>query len=135
MKRSLHVLAATVTAASALAFSIGDGYSASTAVADPDAKVEYNGHLSILTKFGLQVLSPYFINLAKEYEKLHPGVTVEVMQESDDSIKGKTKTLVASNSLPDIYFSWTGSWGGNFVRGHRAVDLSKVIGPDTPWGK
>jgi raffinose/stachyose/melibiose transport system substrate-binding protein len=135
MKRSLHVMAVTLAAVSALAFSAGESYSASTVVADPDAKVEYSGQLSILTKFGLQVLSPYFINLGKEYEKLHPGLTVEVMQESDDSIKGKTKTLVASNSLPDIYFSWTGSWGGNFVRGHRAVDLSKVIGPDTAWGK
>jgi raffinose/stachyose/melibiose transport system substrate-binding protein len=135
MKRSLHVMAVTLATVSALAFSAGESYSASTVVADPDAKVEYSGQLSILTKFGLQVLSPYFINLGKEYEKLHPGLTVEVMQESDDSIKGKTKTLVASNSLPDIYFSWTGSWGGNFVRGHRAVDLSKVIGPDTAWGK
>ena len=60
---------------------------------------------------------------------------VELIQESDDSVKGKTKTLVASNSLPDVYFSWTGSWGGNFVRGNRAVDLTKVIGPDTEWGK
>nr|WP_278521114.1 extracellular solute-binding protein [Brucella anthropi] len=104
-------------------------------VAEPDAPVEYSGTLSILTKFGLQQLSPYFVNAAKEYEKLHPGVKVELIQESDDSVKGKTKALVASNSLPDIYFTWTGSWGENFVRGNRAVDLTKIIGPDTPWGK
>lgn len=104
-------------------------------VAEPDAPVEYSGTLSILTKFGLQQLSPYFVNAAKEYEKLHPDVKVELIQESDDSVKGKTKALVASNSLPDIYFTWTGSWGENFVRGNRAVDLTKVIGPDTPWGK
>lgn len=104
-------------------------------VAEPDAPIEYSGTLSILTKFGLQQLSPYFVNVAKEYEKLHPDVKIELIQESDDSVKGKTKALVASNSLPDIYFSWTGSWGENFVRGNRAVDLTKVIGPDTPWGK
>ncbi|MEL4377609.1 ABC transporter substrate-binding protein [Brucella cytisi] len=104
-------------------------------VAEPDAPVEYSGTLSILTKFGLQQLSPYFVNAAKEYEKLHPGVKVELIQESDDSVKGKTKALVASNSLPDIYFTWTGSWGENFVRGNRAVDLTKIIGPDTSWGK
>ncbi|MBA8822365.1 sugar ABC transporter substrate-binding protein [Ochrobactrum sp. P6BS-III] len=104
-------------------------------VAEPDAPVEYSGTLSILTKFGLQQLSPYFVNAAKEYEKLHPDVKVELIQESDDSVKGKTKALVASNSLPDIYFTWTGSWGENFVRGNRAVDLTKVIGPDTPWGQ
>jgi len=104
-------------------------------VADPDAPVEYSGKLSILTKFGLEQLSPYFINAAAAYEKLHPGVKVELIQESDDSVKGKTKALVASNSLPDIYFTWTGSWGENFVRGNRAVELTKVIGPDTDWGK
>jgi raffinose/stachyose/melibiose transport system substrate-binding protein len=33
-------------------------------VAEPDAPVEYSGTLSILTKFGLQQLSPYFVNAA-----------------------------------------------------------------------
>ena len=104
-------------------------------VADPNATVDYSGTVSVLTKFGLQQLSPFFVNAAAEYEKLHPGVKVELIQESDDSVKGKTKALVASNSLPDVYFTWTGSWGENFVRGKRAVDLTPVIGPDTPWGK
>jgi raffinose/stachyose/melibiose transport system substrate-binding protein len=135
MKRSLHIAALAMTAVSALALSAGNGWSASDVTADPNAKVEYTGTLRVLTKFGLQVLSPYFVGLAQEYEKLHPGVKVELIQESDDSVKDRTKTLVASNSLTDVYFSWTGSWGGNFVRGHRAVDLSPIIGPDTDWGK
>jgi raffinose/stachyose/melibiose transport system substrate-binding protein len=135
MKRSLHIAALAATAASALALSAGPGWSASEVEADPAAKVEYKGTISVLTKFGLQVLSPYFVGIAQEYEKLHPGVKVELIQESDDSVKDKTKTLVASNSLTDVFFTWTGSWGGNFVRGHRAADLSKVIGPDTDWGK
>jgi raffinose/stachyose/melibiose transport system substrate-binding protein len=104
-------------------------------VAQPDEKVVYSGTLSLLTKFGQQQLSPYFVNVAKAYETLHPGVHVVLDQQTDDSVKDKTKTLVASNSLPDIYFSWTGAWGGNFVRGNRAVDLSQVIGSDTAWGK
>jgi raffinose/stachyose/melibiose transport system substrate-binding protein len=135
MKYSLQAALAALAAASALGLSMGAGFSAEAVEADPNAKVEYSGTISVLTKFGLQQLSPYFVNIAQEYEKLHPDVKVELIQESDDSVKGKTKTLVASNSLPDIYFSWTGSWGANFVRGNRAVDLTKVIGPDTDWGK
>jgi raffinose/stachyose/melibiose transport system substrate-binding protein len=136
MKRSLHAAALMLAAVSATALSASLGHAAGKAVeADPGAKVEHEGTISILTKFGLQQLSPYFVNLAAAYEKLHPGVKVELIQESDDSVKGKTKTLVASNSLPDIYFTWTGSWGENFVRGNRAVDLTKVIGPGTEWGK
>jgi raffinose/stachyose/melibiose transport system substrate-binding protein len=138
MKRSVKIAAVAAVAASALtlsACSSSGGSSHKVVAADPNAKVSYNGTLSVLTKFGLQQLAPYFQNIAKAYEKMHPGVTVKLDQESDDSVKGKTKTLVASNSLPDIYFSWTGNWGENFVRGNRAVDLTKVIGPNTPWGK
>jgi raffinose/stachyose/melibiose transport system substrate-binding protein len=134
MKRIMHVAAITVAAASALGLSAGAD-AADPVTAAPNAKVEYSGNLSVLTKFGLQQLSPYFIGLAEEYQKLHPEVKIELIQESDDSVKGKTKTLVASNSLPDVYFTWTGAWGGNFVRGNRAVDLTPVIGPDTEWGK
>jgi raffinose/stachyose/melibiose transport system substrate-binding protein len=134
MKRSLHIAAALLTATSAIALMIGQGR-ADEVAADPNAKVEYTGTVQVLTKFGNETLSPYFVAVAAEYEKLHPGVKVELIQESDDSVKGKTKALVASNSLPDVYFTWTGSWGGNFVRGKRAVDLTPVIGPDTEWGK
>ena len=126
---------ASFVAAGLIAGGVSAAWAKDPVVADPDAKVEYSGTVSILTKFGLQQLSPFFVNVAKEYEKLHPGVKVELIQESDDSVKGKTKALVASNSLPDIYFTWTGSWGENFVRGNRAVDLTQVIGPDTEWGK
>ena len=135
MKRSMQIAAAALAATSALALSAGTSIGAQPVEADPSAKVDYSGTVSVLTKFGLQQLSPYFVNIAQEYEKLHPGVKIELIQESDDSVKGKTKTLVASNSLPDVYFSWTGSWGANFVRGNRAVDLTTVVGPDTEWGK
>jgi raffinose/stachyose/melibiose transport system substrate-binding protein len=138
MKRTAKLAAVAAVAASALTLTAcgsDSGSSHKVVAADPNAKVDYHGTLSVLTKFGLQQLAPYFQNLAKQYEQLHPGVKVTLDQESDDSVKGKTKTLVASNSLPDIYFSWTGNWGENFVRGNRAVDLTKVIGPGTSWGR
>ncbi|WP_292115569.1 extracellular solute-binding protein [Mesorhizobium sp.] len=138
MKANMFLSTPSLAAITAAAFVIG-GISAAAAggaaVADPNAKVDYSGTVSVLTKFGLQQLSPFFVDAAKKYEGLHPGVKVELIQESDDSVKGKTKALVASNSLPDVYFTWTGSWGENFVRGKRAVDLTPVIGPDTEWGK
>lgn len=114
---------------------LGAPLAAETATADPAATVDYSGTLKVLTKFGAQRLQPYFADIAKAYMAAHPGVTVELIQEDDDSVKGKTKTLVASNAMPDVFFSWTGTWGGNFVRGHRAVDLTPVAGPTTDWGK
>jgi raffinose/stachyose/melibiose transport system substrate-binding protein len=79
---------------------------AQTEIADPSAPVEHQGQLVVLTKFGMQRLAPYFDTLARQYEEMHPGVTIDLIQEDDDSVKGKTKTLVASNSIPDVYFSW-----------------------------
>lgn len=136
MTRCMPIASAALAAVSALALSAGVALAAPGQVveAEPNAPVTYEGTISVLTKFGLQQLSPFFQTMAAEYQKLHPGVTVELIQESDDSVKGKTKTLVASNSLPDVFFSWTGSWGSNFVRGKRAVDLTKVIGDGTEWG-
>lgn len=138
MKANMFLSTSSLAAIVAAAFAIGGVNAASAAnavVADSNAKVDYSGTVSVLTKFGLQQLSPFFVDAAKKYEALHPGVKVELIQESDDSVKGKTKALVASNSLPDVYFTWTGSWGENFVRGKRAVDLTPVIGPNTEWGK
>lgn len=106
---------------------------AQTVTADPTAAVDYSGTLKVLTKFGTQRLQPYFVEIARAYEAARPGVTIELIQEDDDSVKTKTKTLVASNAMPDVFFSWTGTWGGNFVRGQRAVELTLVVASD--WGK
>lgn len=132
MKRPVQSTTAILAAALALGWG---GAQAATEIADPAAPVDHNGTITVLTKFGMQRLAPYFTDLAKAYEAQHPGVKIELIQEDDDSVKGKTKTLVASNSIPDVFFSWTGTWGGNFIRGKRAVDLTPVIGPDTEWGK
>lgn len=94
----------------------------------------YSGTISILTKFAGEPLESYFEDIAKRYEKEHPEVSVELIQETDQSIKDKVRTLTASNALTDAYFTWTGNWQENFVRGGLAADLSEVIGPDTQWG-
>ncbi|MCU1636979.1 MAG: carbohydrate transporter substrate-binding protein, partial [Cryobacterium sp.] len=125
---------AAVIAASALALT---GCAAGNSVqpaADLSAKVDYTGTVSILTKFAGEPLSPYFEDLAKAYEAQHPDVKVELIQETDQSIKDKTKTLTASGALPDIIFSWTGNWAENFIRGGIAADLTDVVGPDSEWG-
>jgi raffinose/stachyose/melibiose transport system substrate-binding protein len=103
--------------------------------ADAAATPEFSGTLSILTKFAGDPTGPYFENLAAAYTKQHPQVKFELIQETDQSVKDKLKTLTASDALPDIYFTWTGNWADNYIRGGRAADLTAVIGPDTPWGK
>ncbi|WP_182898560.1 ABC transporter substrate-binding protein [Microbispora sp. H10830] len=134
--RALTTFAALAgTSVLALAGCTGGGQADKAPAADVTAAPDYSGTLSILTKFAGEPLEPYFEDLAAEYEKLHPGVKIQLIQETDQSIKDKTKTLTASNALPDVYFTWTGNWAENFVRGGRAADLTKVVGPGTEWGK
>lgn len=102
--------------------------------ADVTAEPEYSGTLSILTKFAGEPLGPYFEDLAAAYEAEHPDVDVELIQETDQSVKDKTKTLTASGALPDIYFTWAGDWAENFISGGLAADLTEVIAPGTEWG-
>lgn len=67
MKSTLRMIVLTAAALPTLCLSAGISFGASEVVtADPDAKVEYSGTLSILTKFGLQQLSPYFVDRAQE---------------------------------------------------------------------
>ncbi|SEG97969.1 raffinose/stachyose/melibiose transport system substrate-binding protein [Nonomuraea solani] len=113
----------------------GGGGAAPAPAADVAATPEFSGTLSILTKFAGDPTGPYFENLAAAYQKQHPQVKVELIQETDQSVKDKLKTLTASDALPDVYFTWTGNWADNYIRGGRAADLTKVIGPDTEWGK
>jgi raffinose/stachyose/melibiose transport system substrate-binding protein len=126
--------AAALVAASALALTGCAAGNSAAPAADLTAKVDYSGTISILTKFAGDPLSPYFEDLAASYEKQHPGVTVKLIQETDQSVKDKTKTLTASGALPDIFFTWTGNWAENYVRGGVAADLTSVIAPDTAWG-
>ena len=58
-----NMFLSTSSLAAIVAFAIGGVNAASAAdavVADPNAKVDYSGTVSVLTKFGLQQLSPFF---------------------------------------------------------------------------
>lgn len=135
MRRRYGLVAAVACIGLALSACGGSGTESNKTEQSLKGKPDYSGTLTLLTKFGTPQLSPYFKTVAKEYQKLHPKVKFELDQQNDESIKEKTKSLVSSNSLPDIYFTWTGDWQKQFIRGHRAIDLSKVIAPDTEWGK
>lgn len=129
--RTLPIAAAVTAAAIALAGCAGPP---AQPAADVTAEPVFEGNLTLLTKFGGEPLQTYFEDLAAEYESEHPDVAVELIQETDQSVKDKTKTLTASGALPDIYFTWTGDWAQNFIDGGLAADLSEVIRPGTEWG-
>ena len=132
--KSKQLMTALVAGAALALAGCGDGGSQTAAPLDLTKEPAYSGKLSILTKFGGDPLELYFKNLAAEYQKMHPDVSFELIQETDQSIKDKTKTLTASQALPDIFFTWAGNWANNFIDGGLAADLTPAIAPGTEWG-
>ena len=50
--------------------------------------------------------------------------------ETDQGVKDKLRVLAASNTLPDVYFSWAGDFTKKFVRGGLAQDLTDDVTGD-----
>jgi raffinose/stachyose/melibiose transport system substrate-binding protein len=73
--------------------------------------------------------------MAAAFEKAHPGVKVQVQQESDQGYKDKIKVLASSSNIPDIYFAWAGSYAKQYVDAGFAADLTSVLGKGTDWNK
>ena len=132
-KKLISVSAGIALAMTLAACSSSGGGSAN---ADLTSKPNYSGSISILTAFAGQPMDPYFKGVIKAYTAEHPDVKINLSQETDDNaVKDKEKVLIASQSLPDIYFSYAGNWGQNFAENGLAADLSQVIAPATGWGK
>ncbi|WP_240630298.1 ABC transporter substrate-binding protein [Specibacter cremeus] len=132
--RKFTLAAASATLALALAGCSSSG--GGTQSADLGSAPDYTGSISILTAFAGQPMGSYFENVIKAYKAEHPKVQITLSQETDDNaVKDKEKVLIASQSLPDIYFSYAGNWGQNFAENGLAADLSAQIAPSTTWGK
>lgn len=112
----------------------GNGASPAPATSAPTATVapgattapaaELEGTITFLHKYSDPRYAPYFESVVKSYMDAHPKVTIEIQAESDQGVKDKLRVLAASNSLPDVYFSWAGDFTQKFVRGDLAKDLT-----------
>ena len=133
-KHLLKVSAGVVGALLLLSGCSGQGGTGSASSSDLN-KVDYHGTITMVNKFSDPSTAKYFPTMAADFEKLHPGVKVDVQQESDQGYKDKIKVLASSNSIPDIYFVWAGSYAKQYVDAGFAADLTSVIGKGTDWNK
>ncbi len=94
------------------------------------AQDDLEGTISFLHKYGDPRYTPYFDSVVAAYEEANPGVTIDVTAETDQGVKDKLRVLAASNTLPDVYFSWAGDFTKKFVRGGLAQDLTEDMTGD-----
>jgi raffinose/stachyose/melibiose transport system substrate-binding protein len=120
------VVAACSSGASPTAQSSGPAGSAPPA----SAAAELEGTISFLHKYGDPRYTPYFDGVVAAYQAAHPKVKIDITAETDQGVKDKLRVLAASNTLPDIYFSWAGDFTKKFVRGNLALDLTGYVTGD-----
>ena len=70
----------------------------------------------------------------KRFEAAHPGVTVETQTFANDAYKQKLPVEMASNTPPDVFFTWGGGMLAEFARAGRVVKLDQALSEDG-WRK
>jgi raffinose/stachyose/melibiose transport system substrate-binding protein len=95
----------------------------STAVLAADVE----GKITFLHKYADPRYTVFFDEVVAAYEAANPGVEIEVLAETDQGVKDKLRVMAASNTLPDVYFSWAGDFTKKFVRGDLARDLTDLV--------
>ena len=96
----------------------------------PSAAAELAGSITFLHKYSDPRYAPYFESVVQAYMTAHPKVTIQIQAESDQGVKDKLRILAASNTLPDVYFSWAGDFTKKFVRASLAKDLTGDVTAD-----
>lgn len=71
---------------------------------------------------------PAYLKAIEEYEKANPGIKIEMEAFENESYKTKIKAAMMggdTSDLPDIFFSWSGAFLGDFVNAGRVQCLDE----------
>ena len=94
------------------------------------ARAQEKATLSFLHKFPEPNYIGYFEDVVKRFEAQNPNVSIRMEAVADDPYKSKIRVVMASGSVPDIFFSWSGEYAAQFVRAGRALDLTQALSGD-----
>ena len=87
--------------------------------------------VSFLHKFPEPENMAYFDAAVAEFEAANPTIDIVMEAVADEPYKDKIRVLMASDQVPDIYFSWSGEFGRKFAREGRTLDLTEALaGPE-----
>lgn len=128
IRRSLALLAGVAVVAAAT----GCATSGGGTKADPKAKVT-------LTMWSGQTEVPEKIlqQLVKQYEQLHPNVTIKLSPgaSSTEELLQKLSAAFAGNDYPDISYAF-GSWASKLESSGRTLDITKQVAePQVKWSE
>jgi len=77
---------------------------------------------------------PYMDEVIKKFEEANPNIDIVLIDPVlNDSYKEKIRVLVGSSEIPDVFMSWSGSFGANLVKSGRVLPLDDMIAADPDW--
>ena len=62
-------------------------------------------------------------NAVSEFEEDYPKIKIDFGYYESESYKTKLKNAVATNELPDVFFSWQGGFSQNFAESGKLLNL------------
>ena len=69
----------------------------------------------------------YFEQAVTEFEAANPGIKIKMEAVADEAYKDKIRVLMASDQVPDVFFSWSGEFGRQFSRNGRSLDITDEV--------
>jgi raffinose/stachyose/melibiose transport system substrate-binding protein len=68
-----------------------------------------------------------YLNAIAAFEEANPGVRIRFETFDNESYKTKIRLAVATNELPDIFFTWGGGFSRPFVNSGKVLPLDEVF--------
>ena len=77
---------------------------------------------------------PYMDEVVAKFEAAYPNIDIVMIDPVlNDSYKEKIRVLVGSSEIPDVFMSWSGSFGQNLVKSGRVLPLDDMVAADPEW--
>lgn len=75
-----------------------------------------------------------FKELVARYEEENPNVKINMDCILNDQYKEKIRMIVATDEVPDIFSSWSGSFAKEMIDSGNVMDLTSIYEEDPEWG-
>ena len=100
----------------------------------PAAFAEEKITLTFFHRWPNEPKGPYMDQVIAAFEAANPNVDIVLIDPVlNDSYKEKIRVLVGSSEIPDVFMSWSGSFGQNLVSSGRVLALDDMIAADPEW--
>ncbi|HHT15618.1 MAG TPA: extracellular solute-binding protein [Clostridiales bacterium] len=98
------------------------------------ASAEEKIKLTFFHRWPNEPKGPYMDEVIRKFEEAYPNIDIVVIDPVlNDSYKEKIRVLIGSSDIPDVFMSWSGSFGANLVKSGRVLPLDDMIAANPEW--